>query len=235
MISPAFFHRRGSLRWGPPNFMGSRLRQTRPLRFAAQLSLSTAALPVGAADVGATQDAGSLLGRKVLSPGLRGAVFETELDLRALPYLADHRITGRTLAPMTAFLEMVQQAVWRMNGERRVLADVTFTTPLVLSEDKPCTVQIVIEDGEFRIFSLRDEAWTLPCSQEALSVAQAQIRVGRICRSEIARARSFLRAAGPRRARIRAGVPHRQGNAHRAWRGVRVGPRACRIPSGGTR
>jgi acyl transferase domain-containing protein len=102
-----------------------------------------------------------LLGRKVLSPALQGAVFETELDLRSVPYLVDHQIAGRTLAPMTAFLEMAQQAIWQVHGERRALADATFTTPLVLSEDKPCTVQIVIEDGEFRIFSLRDEAWTL--------------------------------------------------------------------------
>src|ERR1700677_333264 len=40
-----------------------------------------------------------LLGRKVLSPALQGAVFETELDLRSVPYLVDHQIAGRTLAP----------------------------------------------------------------------------------------------------------------------------------------
>jgi len=102
-----------------------------------------------------------LLGRRLRSPSLRGAVFEVQLDARALPYLSGHKIEGCLLVPMTAFLEIAYAAVRQVYGEGRALADVTIVAPLVLTADGTCTVQIVMENDEFRVFSLREEAWTL--------------------------------------------------------------------------
>jgi len=102
-----------------------------------------------------------LLGTRLRSPSIRGAVFESQLDLRSLPYLADHRIEGRMLAPMTVLLEMGQRAAREASGGSPVLADVTVLDSLELRDDTVCTVQVVVENDDLRIFSLQGEAWKL--------------------------------------------------------------------------
>lgn len=104
------------------------------------------------------------LGRRLASPQLRGVVFETELHTRALPFLADHRIEGRVLVPMAAWIEMAQQAVRQACREPKALADVTVVSPLELSDEESRVVQMVIEEDEFRILSQQGDQWVLNAS-----------------------------------------------------------------------
>ena len=112
-----------------------------------------------------------LLSARLRSPSIHGTVFESTLDLRSLPYLADHKIEGRLLVPMTAFLEMAQRAVCEVCGGSQALADVTILDPLELHEDSICTVQVTVENDGVRIFSLHDEEWKLHVTARVIEAA----------------------------------------------------------------
>lgn len=102
-----------------------------------------------------------LSGVRLRSPGLRDTVYETKLDLAALPFLADHQIAGSVVLPMTAFLEIAGNAAAKSFGPEGALADVVVLNPLVLPETGECTVQTVVEGDAVRIFSLDGEEWKL--------------------------------------------------------------------------
>jgi acyl transferase domain-containing protein len=113
-----------------------------------------------------------LLGDRVLSPSIRGAAYETELSAAALPYLADHVIAGKTLVPMTAFLEMARAAAREAQSADAALEDVTVLEPLILGDpDNPVKVQTVIEGGRFEIHSLHGDRWTMHASGRIASAA----------------------------------------------------------------
>ncbi len=101
-----------------------------------------------------------LIGKRLRSPSIRGQVFEAEIGMSDLPYLSDHRIEGSPLFPMAAFLEMVQQAAWKVPGAG-ALVDVAALDPMVLPESGTATVQVVIEEDRFSVHSLSDEIWKL--------------------------------------------------------------------------
>ena len=105
-----------------------------------------------------------LVGGRLRSPQIRGAAFESEIGVASLPYLASHRIQEDTLLPMTAILEMVQQAAFETFGEVRTLMDITVLKPLALPENTPATLQISIEGDGFRVHSLLGEEWVLHAS-----------------------------------------------------------------------
>jgi acyl transferase domain-containing protein/NADPH:quinone reductase-like Zn-dependent oxidoreductase len=98
------------------------------------------------------------------SPSLRGEVFQTELSADAAPFLADHRIEGSLLVPMTAFLELADSAVSHSSAAGKALADVSVLSPLALPETGACTVQTIVEDDAVRIFSLQGKEWKLHAS-----------------------------------------------------------------------
>ena len=105
-----------------------------------------------------------LLGTRMRSPAIHGAAFQTELDVSALPYLADHRMDGSLLLPMTAFLEMASRAVAEQSDTPRALANVVIHNPLILPEEAGCTVQTTVEGEKFQIFSPDGEGWKLHAS-----------------------------------------------------------------------
>jgi acyl transferase domain-containing protein len=108
-----------------------------------------------------------LVGGRLRSPQIRGMAFESEITLSSLPYLAGHRIQEDTLFPMTAILEMVQQAAFETFGEVRTLIDITVLKPLPLAENAPATLQISIEGDGFKVHSLQGEEWVLHASGRA--------------------------------------------------------------------
>jgi acyl transferase domain-containing protein len=102
-----------------------------------------------------------LVGKRLRSPAIHGAIFESEIGTTSLAYLAGHLIQGSVLLPMAAMLEMVRHAGLLAFGTVRALVDVTVLESLTLSQDAPATVQIVIEEDRFQVFSLLGEEWKL--------------------------------------------------------------------------
>jgi len=113
-----------------------------------------------------------LVGSRLRSPQIRGAAFESEIGVASLPYLASHRIQENALLPMTAILEMVQQAAFETFGEVRTLMDITVLKPLALEENAPATLQIGIEGDGFKVHSLLGEEWVLHASGRIAEPAQ---------------------------------------------------------------
>ena len=101
-----------------------------------------------------------LLGGRVRSPSIKGVVFETRLDTNSPAFLADHKIDGRVLLPMTAFLVMAQRAAQEANLSNRAISDVTILESLEICQGGS-TIQIVLEDDAFQILSLEGETWRL--------------------------------------------------------------------------
>jgi acyl transferase domain-containing protein/acyl carrier protein len=103
-----------------------------------------------------------LAGARTRSPLLSGAGFELQLSVAAFPFLGDHKIGDSPILPMTAFLEMVLQAVMQTIGtDRAILEDVLVQRPLIVPEVDPTTVQVLLEGNRFRVFSLDGEEWLL--------------------------------------------------------------------------
>ena len=108
-----------------------------------------------------------LLGERLRSPALQGAVFETRLTLAAIPFLRDHRLLGAAVLPLTAYLEVVAAAADAVLGAGpHLIEDLTIQAPLVLPEEDARVVQIhLAPDGQggasFAVFSLQGEDhWT---------------------------------------------------------------------------
>jgi acyl transferase domain-containing protein/acyl-CoA synthetase (AMP-forming)/AMP-acid ligase II/thioesterase domain-containing protein/acyl carrier protein len=103
-------------------------------------------------------------------------VWESDLELRHLPFLEDHRVEGAVVLPATVYLEMALSAGAQAAGEPpAALVDVRFRSPLVVSEGSDTGARrlqfVLTPEGEsgaaFRIFSrpagddLSGAAWTL--------------------------------------------------------------------------
>ncbi|MFG2639417.1 amino acid adenylation domain-containing protein [Streptomyces sp. NPDC048370] len=81
-----------------------------------------------------------LLGRRLATAE---PTWEVELDVESQPYLADHRIQGRTLFPAAGYIEMATQAVRAVTGaEDVVLGDIELRKALFLPDDAPKAVQL---------------------------------------------------------------------------------------------
>ncbi|MCP3060224.1 type I polyketide synthase [Myxococcus sp. K38C18041901] len=90
-----------------------------------------------------------LLGDRWDSLALREGttVFSRELEARALPLLEDHRVYGKAVVPVAAFVEMVVSAVAQVSGsESMTLEAVTLHQPLVLPESRTRVVQTLLEE-----------------------------------------------------------------------------------------
>ncbi|MCA9958471.1 MAG: type I polyketide synthase, partial [Anaerolineales bacterium] len=114
-----------------------------------------------------------LLGERLRSPLLQGAVFAADLGIHEPAYLHDHRIFETPLFPATAYLEMALAAARHAWGDGRyTVASVLIQEALTLPEQGTLPVQVALgalTDGmaSFQVFSLRDaasEAWTLHTS-----------------------------------------------------------------------
>ena len=109
-------------------------------------------------------------GKRLRSPSLTGAVYEAEISLDRVPYLADHKIGRAILMPATAWMEMILQAAADTAGSgARAIQELVISEPLVLSTQDTRTVQVVFDEENFRAFSLQENDWKLH--------AQGRVRV----------------------------------------------------------
>ncbi|MEU9702885.1 amino acid adenylation domain-containing protein [Streptomyces sp. NPDC047981] len=96
--------------------------------------------PEPVADVRLGRQDHPLLGRRL---DTAEPTWEVALDVETQPYLADHRIQGRTLFPAAGYVEMATQAVRAVTGaEDVVLGDIELRKALFLPDDAPKAVQL---------------------------------------------------------------------------------------------
>ncbi|MFJ2444372.1 type I polyketide synthase [Streptomyces sp. NPDC087658] len=87
-----------------------------------------------------------LLGAAVMMAGSDETVLTGRLSARAHPWLADHRVEGRTVLPATAFAELALHAGDRAGADR--LAELTLLEPLVLPEREAVITQVRVGPEE---------------------------------------------------------------------------------------
>jgi acyl transferase domain-containing protein/acyl carrier protein len=98
-----------------------------------------------------------LLGRRILLAAVpETAVWEGQLALTALPYLADHRVQGRVIVPATAYLEMMLAAAGEIFGDGPVeIGDIRLDKPIFLADDAAYRVQLTLrregDEGSIQI------------------------------------------------------------------------------------
>jgi acyl transferase domain-containing protein/NADPH:quinone reductase-like Zn-dependent oxidoreductase len=88
-----------------------------------------------------------LLGVRLRAAVRDTAIFEGALSTAGVPYLADHRVHGRTILPATAFIELALAAGRALGGQRAV-HDLVIAEPLVVAGDEPRVVQVVVQAGD---------------------------------------------------------------------------------------
>ncbi|GLY25860.1 type I polyketide synthase [Micromonospora sp. NBRC 101691] len=78
-----------------------------------------------------------------LDPGAH--LWTTEIDVDALPYLADHRVRGQVVVPATAYVEMALAAAGELLGTpARTVEHLDVVAPLAPSGERPTTVQVTL-------------------------------------------------------------------------------------------
>ncbi|HVR99485.1 MAG TPA: type I polyketide synthase, partial [Thermoanaerobaculia bacterium] len=149
-----------------------------------------------------------LLGQRFDAAGSGLRFWDHEIDLRRLPWLADHRVEEAVVFPAAGWLAMVAAASRQLYGEAAEIRDAEFVAPLTLDEE-PRRVQLRIEDGppaRFEIWSARGDVWELH--------ARGALRRG---------GAETLAPVAPRPSgRLRSGEEHYRGLERR---GLRYGPR----------
>ncbi|WP_437515472.1 beta-ketoacyl synthase N-terminal-like domain-containing protein [Sorangium sp. So ce1099] len=103
-----------------------------------------------------------LIGHRVRSPVT--VAFEVTLDPKAVSIFRDHRVFGFNVVSGVAHLAMAKAALGEETGAPQALtvADVAFREALVVAEEEPRAVQVVLEhaasgDVSFRLFSADGE------------------------------------------------------------------------------
>ncbi|TCO44759.1 type I polyketide synthase [Actinocrispum wychmicini] len=103
-----------------------------------------------------------LLGDAVELADGAGVVFNSRISVRTHPWLADHVVSGSTLFPGTAFLELAAQAGAALGCDQ--VTELTLATPLVMSDDGVLLQVSVGPDRTITIHARPDNAeqpWTL--------------------------------------------------------------------------
>ena len=113
-----------------------------------------------------------LLGSRIQAPV---TTWNAEIDLRDLPYLADHVVQGSIVYPAAAYLEMGLAAAKGILEEGEcALKNLVIKAPLLLNRDAASNVQLIIEQDErFSIYSRPEnprQPWRLHASGEIESV-----------------------------------------------------------------
>jgi acyl transferase domain-containing protein len=172
-----------------------------------------------------------LLGRRLESPTIRDIVFERRFSAVDPGFLSDHKVYGTTVVSGTTYFEMALAAANHAWGEQRyALEDVAIREAMVLVDEDPRTVQILIrpderESGTWEIFSRELDGarpWTL---HAAGRVRAARGDVKDPAPSTLAQAQSQCPREMPREeyyAVLRArGLEHGPlfANIERLWRG----------------
>jgi len=93
-----------------------------------------------------------LLGSRLCTPLLRDVIFETQLSLEAVPFIADHRVHGAAVLPTTAYLEMISAGAQQAFGAgRHTIEDMDLREALLLQDEEVRQVQLMFSpEGEAR-------------------------------------------------------------------------------------
>jgi acyl transferase domain-containing protein len=90
-----------------------------------------------------------LVHRRIVSPFLSSDVFETELSLQTLPWLAEHRVLGAAVLPTTAYLEAMWAAgVSAYGANVSALTDVDLHDALVIPDESTRSMQLSLTRRE---------------------------------------------------------------------------------------
>ena len=104
--------------------------------------------------------------------------WQTEIDLAALPYLADHQVQGRIVFPAAGYAEMALAAATSvMEKGHYQLHQLVFEEALFLSADEPTTVQMTLTSGSsdkavFAIHVRQGDTWSLHARGTIIATAE---------------------------------------------------------------
>ena len=114
-----------------------------------------------------------LLGQRLVSP-LPEIIFPSQLNLAHLNYLKDHRLGQQVVFPGAAYLEMACAAIALVNKSSQiVMEDVVIPQALILSENSSTTIQLIVQQNSWKIYSLaEDQNWTLHCQGKINAVRE---------------------------------------------------------------
>jgi amino acid adenylation domain-containing protein len=91
------------------------------------------------------------LSQGLQSPLLNQTLWETDLDLRRLPLLADHKVLGYPIMAAAGHLAMIIAAVREgMPDQAFTLEDITFSAPLVIPQSDSVRVHLLISEADGR-------------------------------------------------------------------------------------
>ncbi|WP_243723274.1 type I polyketide synthase [Actinomadura sp. 7K507] len=131
--------------------------------------LDSVAVPADPAAAGQQNADHPLLAAMVALPGTDGTVLTGRLSLDTHPWLADHTVTGTTLLPGTAFVELALHAGDQVDCPS--LDELTLHNPLLLSPDHGTAIQVTVtgpHDTGHRTIEIHsrpdtstDSPWTL--------------------------------------------------------------------------
>ncbi len=93
-----------------------------------------------------------LLGHRLHTPLLREVIFEAQLSLAEVPFIADHRVYGVAVLPTTAYLEMIMAAAHEAFGSgAHAIEDMDIREALIFHENETLTIQLMFSpDTEAR-------------------------------------------------------------------------------------
>ncbi|GAA1289420.1 hypothetical protein GCM10009609_65930 [Pseudonocardia aurantiaca] len=82
---------------------------------------------------------------RLLSTATGAVIGETEMSLRHVPFLTEHRVHGRLVVPGTVFFELVLRCAERAFGRPARPQELALSRPLVLGENDTATIQVVVD------------------------------------------------------------------------------------------
>ncbi len=101
----------------------------------------------------------------------------SDIDLNQLTFLFDHKVQGSVVYPGAGYIEMALSSSKSLLGENCILQDVKIKAPLVLQEDEPILMQLVLGNDEtFSIYSKpanSDKDWILHVDGHVESLSDA--------------------------------------------------------------
>jgi acyl transferase domain-containing protein/SAM-dependent methyltransferase len=106
---------------------------------------------LGSAGRRAPGGANPLLGRRLRSPVLTQEVFELELGLDMVPYVDDHRVYDRPIAPASILAEMALSAGAAVNESFASITELTIQESLVFGAARPRLAQVILDGDTFEI------------------------------------------------------------------------------------
>ncbi len=117
--------------------------------------------------LGPNGDYHALLGARVIEGGNE---WRSEISATALPWLADHKVQGRTVLPATAIIEMLSEAARQGLGiDRTSLDNIEFLRPVFLPDEGPAILRVVLETGlkKLTLAVRQQDAWLTCASARA--------------------------------------------------------------------